>query len=414
MRSSLGIACAMGLAACNGGGGAGNVRLGVLLSTSGENANGGSEALLGVLLAQEEINRAGGVFGESLELVHRDDASDEGTARARATELDASGPVALLGAMASGVTLAVSRVTSADRILQISGSSTSALLTTADDQDFLFRTCASDVLQSRLLARRALQKGFHAVSVIYRPGAYGQELAGAFAAAFTDGGGTLPISKQYSPGQPSYSALLGEVYGAGTPDAVVLIAYTTDAAQIIRDYNTGGFSAMQTFWFFTDAIEDQAFVDLTGASNFTFPERRHRAGRAVDGELSGVRRGLPGALESAAQRGQFHRAVLRRGVPGRAGSIGRRQERVGGGARSAARGRLGRAQARAGRLRHRGCRGRRRGGPRLRRRVGPARLRCARRRGRALRHLEGAERRHPDRRALGEPLSPPAAVLRFS
>jgi branched-chain amino acid transport system substrate-binding protein len=270
MRSSLGIACAMGLAACNGGGGAGNVRLGVLLSTSGENANGGSEALLGVLLAQEEINRAGGVFGESLELVHRDDASDEGTARARATELDASGPVALLGAMASGVTLAVSRVTSADRILQISGSSTSALLTTADDQDFLFRTCASDVLQSRLLARRALQKGFHAVSVIYRPGAYGQELAGAFAAAFTDGGGTLPISKQYSPGQPSYSALLGEVYGAGTPDAVVLIAYTTDAAQIIRDYNTGGFSAMQTFWFFTDAIEDQAFVDLTGASNFTF------------------------------------------------------------------------------------------------------------------------------------------------
>jgi ABC-type branched-subunit amino acid transport system substrate-binding protein len=105
--------------------------------------------------------------------------------------------------------------------------------------------------------------------VIHVPGAYGEGLGGAFSHWFTQLGGTVLIDKPYALSQLSYTALLSEVYAAGRPDAILLVAYTTDGAQIVRDYDSD-FSGQQTFWYFTDAVEDVGFVTAVGANNFTF------------------------------------------------------------------------------------------------------------------------------------------------
>jgi branched-chain amino acid transport system substrate-binding protein len=173
---------------------------------------------------------------------------------------------AVLGAITSDATLAVERVTSAAKVVLVSGASTSPELSAISP--FFFRTCPSDALQGRLLAKRAWAKGFRTVAITWTPGAYGMGLTSEFAQSFTALGGTISYNQMFTPGQSSYMDVLQAIY-VNTPDAILLVAYAGDGAQIIHDYNTA-YPFMQTFWFFTDSTQDSSFVAAVGASNFTF------------------------------------------------------------------------------------------------------------------------------------------------
>jgi len=254
------------LSACGGGSGK-TIPLGAILSMTGQLANIGAEQAQAAQLAVEEINRGGGVLGAKLSLLTKDDASESARGQAAASELIAAGVPALFGAIASQITLDISTVTIPAGIVQISGSSTSPALTTVADSGFLSRTCSSDALQGKLLADRARVKGFSKVAIIHLPGAYGDGLSATFAASYLSG--TVTKNVQYVEKQPSYTSLLSDIL-ADSPDAILLIAYPADGAQIIKDYTTS-FAAKGTFWFFTDALEDTGFLDAVGASNFTFP-----------------------------------------------------------------------------------------------------------------------------------------------
>ncbi len=240
------------------------IEVGAVLPLTGANAIVDLQESL--QLAIEEINAAGGVLGSELKLTLRDDHSDKDRAKAAATELaDANVPV-IFGSWASGVSLEVANVTAQRKVVQLTGSSTSPLLTTFADDGYLFRTIASDTLQGELLAKRAKQKGFDKVAVIHIPGPYGEGLAQSFAQNFTAQGGTVVISKAYVEGQTRYAALIDEVFETG-PKAVLLVAYAADGAQIVTDW-LDSVHPRDTFWFLTDSLEDEGFVTAVGESRF--------------------------------------------------------------------------------------------------------------------------------------------------
>ncbi len=242
--------------------------IGSIIATTGPNSPLGIEELEAITLAMEEINAAGGVLGLPLEVVNRDDRSDLGRGVAAAEGLVQLRVPVIIGAASSEVTLAVFEVTRDARVVQISGTSTSTLLTTAADDGYLFRTCPSDELQARLVAQRAAGKPFQRVAIIYLPGAYGLGLANKFEADFTALGGTVTARREYAEGRSSYLDILTEVY-ATDPEAILLVGFPVDGAQIIRDYLTN-FAARGTFWFFTDSLEATEFVTGVGAGSFDF------------------------------------------------------------------------------------------------------------------------------------------------
>ncbi|MCI0573131.1 MAG: ABC transporter substrate-binding protein [Myxococcaceae bacterium] len=273
--------------------------IGSIITTTGPNSPQGIEQLEAVTLAVEEINAAGGVLGRPLELVNRDDRSDPGRGRAAAEALLALGVPVIIGATASEVTLAVSELTRDAKVVQISGSSTSPLLTTAADDGYLFRTCPSDDLQAELVAHRAAAKSFRRAAVVYVPGAYGLGFADAFTTAFTALGGTITVRKEYALGRSSYLDLLTEVY-ATSPETILLVGYPVDGAQIIHDYLTN-FSARGTFWFFTDGLEATEFVTGVGAHSFTFDH---------EGTGPGATAGAPYTTFQTAFRRRFGRDIV--------------------------------------------------------------------------------------------------------
>jgi branched-chain amino acid transport system substrate-binding protein len=267
LTTALGLLMMSG---CSGGGDTptDTLRIGTIFSTTGPAASAGISSLEAATLAVEEINAAGGVLGRPLELINRDDRNDPDRGREAAQALVALGVPVILGALASEVTLSASEVSRDAQIVQISASATAPDITTAVDNGYLFRTCPSDILQSRLVAQRAVAKSFRRVAVIHVPGAYGAGFASAFETAFTALGGTVTSRAEYVEGQTSYVDLLTEVY-TGNPEAIVLVGYPVEASQIIRDY-LSGFLIRGTFWFFSDALEDPEFITAVGASGFTF------------------------------------------------------------------------------------------------------------------------------------------------
>jgi len=131
-------------------------------------------------LAVDHVNLAGDVLGIApMTIVARDTQTTPlvGVDAARAL-VDIDKVVAIVGALASGVTIPVAEsVTVPNGILQISAASTSPAITGLDDNDFLFRTTVSDAAQGVVLGRLARELGYSSASALYINNAYGEGLA---------------------------------------------------------------------------------------------------------------------------------------------------------------------------------------------------------------------------------------------
>ncbi len=136
----------------SGGGGA--LKIGALLSFTGALSDYGQPIYNGAELAVGEINAAGGVNGEPIELVRGDDGTNPDTGVTEATRMvEVEGVSAIIGALSSGVSLQVAEnVTGPSGVVQITPASTSPGISDADDDDFLFRTTISDAAQGLLMS----------------------------------------------------------------------------------------------------------------------------------------------------------------------------------------------------------------------------------------------------------------------
>ena len=193
-------------------------------------------------LAVDHINLAGGVLGAPVTIIARDTQTNPqvGVDAARAL-VHVENVVAIVGALASGVTIAVAEsVTIPNGILQISGSSTSPPISTLADNDFLFRTTVSDAAQGVVLGRLAKELGFNSASVLHINNAYGQGLTEQFKKTFEELGGIIQEQVPHEDVQPSFISELSRATD-GNPDVLVAIGYPGQAEVYLREALEGGY-----------------------------------------------------------------------------------------------------------------------------------------------------------------------------
>ena len=182
-------------------------------------------------LAISHVNDAGGVFGRPVATAVGDTRADPVTAVAEARRLvEEEGVHVIVGPSTSASALSVAaQVTGPAGVPTVSNSATSPRLSRADDGDFLFRTTYSDIWQGPVLARVARERGLDNVGLLYRDDAWGQGLAGAFAAAWE---GAL-VSVATGGGQTDFVAELRESASQGAR-ALVVVTFETEAELIVR------------------------------------------------------------------------------------------------------------------------------------------------------------------------------------
>jgi len=252
------------------------LKIGALLGFTGPLSDFGEPIFNGMELAANEINAAGGVNGQDVELVRGDTATNPDQAATEAQRLvDIEGVQGIVGALSSGVTLRVAeQVTGPAGVVQISPASTSPELTNANDSDFLFRTTISDAAQGLVLAALADDAGYGTVCNIFVNNAYGEGLSDAFTDAFEDLDGSVNAAVPHEEAQVTYASELAQCEGA---DALAAIAYPESAGIFLREAVEG------------ELFDNYIFVDGTKSTDML----DELGWAAFDGALGTAPTGLP-------------------------------------------------------------------------------------------------------------------------
>jgi len=259
----------------------GTLKLGTILPQTGNLAFLGPPEFAGVDLATSEVNEAGGVLGEQVEVFNAD--SGDTTTNIAVTAADEHlqrGVDAVVGAASSGVSLTfIDKVTGAG-VIHFSPANTSPTFTSYDDNGLYFRTAPSDLFQGAVLAETAANDGSTKPAVLALQDAYGEGLANSFADNFTAAGGSLALDPViYDPQAASFEAEVGQVKAAD-PDAVVMIGFN-ESSKMLQELIKQGIGPDKVQLYLVDGnLSNTLYEDLP------------------DGILEGAKGTLPGAEAS--------------------------------------------------------------------------------------------------------------------
>ena len=213
----------------------GTLDLAYILPETGQLAFLGPPMIGGVQLAVEDINAAGGVLGNDVNLKTGDEAGDTTVATQTAQRLLGEGIDAVVGAASSSMSLSFIDAVTGASVTQCSPSNTSPTFTNYDDGGFYFRTAPTDALQGPVLANTVLGDGFTNPAILARADDYGQGLLNAVSATITANGGTVAAEITYDPEAANFDAEIQQVASSGA-DSAILISFD-EAAQLLTTMN---------------------------------------------------------------------------------------------------------------------------------------------------------------------------------
>jgi branched-chain amino acid transport system substrate-binding protein len=231
-RIALVAAATFALMATTARAGDETIKVGHYASTTGKEATFGLSTDNGVKLAVKEINAAGGLKGKKIELITYDDKGESKEAGTAVTRLITNDKVtAVLGEVASSLSLAGGAVCQQYGVPMISPSSTNPRVTAG--RDMVFRVCFTDDQQGYALAKFARENlKLTKAAILYdQTQAYSKGLRDYFDKDFKEMGGTIVAEQTYSGGDQDFSAQLTTIK-AKNPEIVFVPGYYTDGGNI--------------------------------------------------------------------------------------------------------------------------------------------------------------------------------------
>ncbi len=210
----------------------GTLVLGAILPRGGVAPELGVSLRAAVDLAVGEINAAGGVLGQQVKLIVRDEGDNAASALLAEQELVQLGVDAIIGPTSSIDTLGTLSTAVEQRVLTCSPTASALALDDFPDNGLFIRTVPSDSLQARALARVVEESGSSSAAVVYLDDAYGRPLAEATEAAMRANGTVVATSVGFQSGADSIEAAVNDVADVAPPVVVVIADKSTGPAII--------------------------------------------------------------------------------------------------------------------------------------------------------------------------------------
>jgi len=210
------------------------IKIGEIDPLTGGIAQFGISCHQGYLLALEEVNQAGGILGQKIELVTEDDQSKPGQCATVVRKLIGQDKVvALLGDATSSATLEGAPIAQNSKVPMITPTATNPKITEVGD--FIFRVCFLDEFQGRVLARFAREtlKAKTAAILTDVKQDYSVDLTRFFKGEFTKNGGSITREQSYSTGDTDFRAQLTTLRAAKS-DVVFVPGYYQEASLIVK------------------------------------------------------------------------------------------------------------------------------------------------------------------------------------
>jgi len=230
--AALALTLALGTAAY-----AADIKIGVLVPTTGGQATYGQDMANAVNLAIDEINKAGG--GNTYSAVVGDDGCDPQQAVNAATKLASSGIAAVVGGYCSGATVPTLKIFGDAKLpFIITAANSTKLIPANPGNAFMINSTGNDQVAKALDFWKG--KGYKSVAIVNEGDAYSQDLATLAQKGFTAAGGTVPAFETVNKGEQDFSAVVTKIKAAN-PDAVFWTAYDDDGGPFIKQLREGGY-----------------------------------------------------------------------------------------------------------------------------------------------------------------------------
>lgn len=176
----------------DGGGSSDSITVGVLTDLSGSLAQLGDAQVTATKIARDEINNNGGINGQDIELVIRDDETTPSVAVQRAQELIRQENVDhITGALSSATTLAVRDVVTRNKVPTQSPAAGSRKLAGGKCSKYFFMHQMHNEGFAAAGAPWALENLGETMEIIYMDFAWGQDMNSFMKQYFEDMGGTV-------------------------------------------------------------------------------------------------------------------------------------------------------------------------------------------------------------------------------
>lgn len=251
-----------------GGGGtsAEPLKFGYVLPETGSLAYLGPPQIEAVKYAISLINKDGGVLGKQIGApVGGDEADDQAIANQSADRVLAAGVNVIIGAAASGMSLAIIDKVTGAGVAQCSGSNTAPTFTDYKDNGLYFRTAPSDALQGPVLADTIVSDGHSQVAITARADDYGKGLADATAKALQNAGASVVLNETYDPKATDFNATVQNIV-AKKPDAVVVIGFE-EGKQIIQGLIEAGLTPQKVGMYGADGLRNADLAKLVSPND---------------------------------------------------------------------------------------------------------------------------------------------------
>jgi branched-chain amino acid transport system substrate-binding protein len=260
MRKMLLTGVALGLGLAFSGAANAQIKLGVGGPITGPNATFGAQLKNGAEQAAEDINAAGGIMGQKIQVVVGDDVSDPKQGVSVANKFSGEGVKMVVGHFNSGVSIPASEVYQEAGIVQITPASTNPRFTERNMWN-TFRTCGRDDQQGAVAGAYLASKfKGRKVAIIDDKTPYGKGLADETRKAMNGKGLKETMSESINTGEKDYSALVSKIKQANV-DVVYFGGLHTEAGLIIRQMRDQGVKAPLMGG---DGIVSAEFVSIAG------------------------------------------------------------------------------------------------------------------------------------------------------
>ena len=241
------------------------LKIGVNLELTGSVAAYGNAEKNGINLAVEQINKAGGVDGKKIEVITKDNKSENAEASTAATNLAVQSQVnAMIGPATSGAVAAASLNAQKTGVPLLTPSGTQDDLTINKDgvKKYIFRTTFQDSFQGQVLAQYAYQNLNAKKVVLYYDNSsdYAKGIAEEFQRVYP---GEIVTVATFASGDKDFQSALTKFKDLDY-DAIVMSGYYTETGIITKQARDMG---IEVPILGPDGFNDDSFGDLAGVAN---------------------------------------------------------------------------------------------------------------------------------------------------
>lgn len=193
-------------------------------------------------LALEEINAAGGLLGQKVEVISRDDNANPGDAVRVAEELvSRERVVVVFGTFLSNIGLAVTDFAKQRRVLFLAAEPLTDKITWENGNRYTFRLRPSTYMQAAMLVPEAAKLKRKRWAIVYPNYEYGQSAAATFKALLKQAQPDVEFVAEQAPalGRIDAGAVAQALIDA-KPDAIFNVTFGADLARFVREGQTRG------------------------------------------------------------------------------------------------------------------------------------------------------------------------------